>query len=52
MVRFIHIVTALANSADPDQTALKEQSDQNLQCLSFCLYLLDQLLHCTPNYSS
>ena len=26
-------VDRMANSVDPDQTALKEQSDQNLHCL-------------------
>ena len=35
-----------ANSLDSDQTALKEQSDQDLHCLPFCLHLLDALLHC------
>ena len=35
-----------ANSVDSDQTALKEQSDQDLHCLPFCLHLLDALLHC------
>ena len=29
-----------------DQTALKEQSDQNLHCSPFCLHLLEALLHC------
>ena len=32
---------AWANSADPDQTAPKEQSDQGLHCLPFRLQLLD-----------
>ena len=32
-------------SADPDQTAPKEQSDQGLHCLLFNLNLLDLLLH-------
>ena len=27
-----------ANSVDPDQTALKEQFDQDLHCLPFCQY--------------
>ena len=33
-----------ANSVDPDHTAprLKEQSDQGLHCLPFCLHLLDR----------
>ena len=31
---------------DSDQTALLEQSDQDLQCLLFCLHLLEALLHC------
>ena len=31
----------LANSADPDQTILEEQSDQGLHCLQFHLHLLD-----------
>ena len=35
-----------ANSVDPDQTALKEQSDQDLHCLPFFLLLLEALLHC------
>ena len=34
-----------ANSVDSDQTALKEQSDQNLHCLPFFLHLLEALLH-------
>ena len=29
-----------ANSVDSDQTALKEQSDQDLHCLPFFLHLL------------
>ena len=29
-----------------DQTALKEQSDQDLLCLPFFLHLLEALLHC------
>ena len=33
------------NNADPDQTAPKEQPDQDLQCLPFLLHLLDVLLH-------
>ena len=36
----------LANSLDSDQTALKEQSDQDLHCLPFFLHLLKALLHC------
>ena len=36
----------LANSVDSDQTALKEQSDQDLHCLPFFLHLLEALLHC------
>ena len=35
-----------ANSVDSDQTALKEQSGQDLHCLSFFLLLLEALLHC------
>ena len=35
-----------AKSADSDQTALKEQSDQDLHCLPFFLLLLEALLHC------
>ena len=31
---------------DSDQTALKEQTDQDLQCLLFCPHLLEALLHC------
>ena len=34
-----------ANSVDPDQTALWEQSDQGLHCLLFHLHLLDKLLY-------
>ena len=34
-----------ANSVDSDQTALKEQSDQDLQFLPFFLHLLEELLH-------
>ena len=34
-----------ANSADPDQTAPEEQSDQGLHCLQFCLHLFDALLY-------
>ena len=33
------------NSVDSDQTALKEQSDQDLYCLPFFLHLLEALLH-------
>ena len=33
-----------ANSADPDQTAHQEQSDQGLHCLQFPLHLLEALL--------
>ena len=33
---------ALANSADQDQTAPREQSDQGLHCLPFYLHLLDK----------
>ena len=35
-----------ANSLDSDQTALEEQSDQDLHCLPFFLHLLEALLHC------
>ena len=35
-----------ANSVDSDQTALEEQSDQDIHCLPFFLYLLEALLHC------
>ena len=35
----------LANSADPDQTLLLEQSDQGLHCLPFRLHRLDSLLY-------
>ena len=35
-----------ANSVDSDQTALKEQSDQDLHCLTFYLHFLEALLHC------
>ena len=31
---------------DSDQTALKEQSDQDLHCLPFFLHLLEALLQC------
>ena len=34
-----------ANSVDSDQTALKEQSDQDLHCLPFFLHPLEALLH-------
>ena len=34
-----------ANSVDSDQTALKEQSDQDLHCLPFFLHLSEALLH-------
>ena len=33
-----------ANRVDSDQTALREQSDQDLHCLPF--FLLEALLHC------
>ena len=36
---------AWANSADPDQTALEEQSDQGLHCLPFHLHRLPSLLY-------
>ena len=49
----------LANNVDSDQTALKEQSDQDLHCLPFFLHLLEALLHrkiklfyINDNYSS
>ena len=35
-----------ATSVDSDQTALKEQSDQDLHCLPFFLHLLEALLQC------
>ena len=35
-----------ANTLDSDQTALKEQSDQDLHCLPFFLHLFEALLHC------
>ena len=45
--------SAGTNSADPDQTAPKEQSDQGLHCLPVHLYLLDVFLQgdsfCCPN---
>ena len=34
------------NSVDSDQTALKEQSDQDLLCLPFFLHLLEALFQC------
>ena len=34
-----------SNIVDSDQTALKEQSDQDLHCLPFFLHLLEALLH-------
>ena len=34
-----------ANSVDSDQTALREQSDQDLHCLPFFLHLFEALLH-------
>ena len=47
-VKILNIGTYMSeqNSVDPDQTALKEQSDQDLHCLPFCLHLLEALLHC------
>ena len=36
---------AWANSADPDETAPLEQSDQGLHCLPFRLHRLDSLLY-------
>ena len=36
---------AWANSADPDQTALRGQSDQGLHCFPFRLHRLDSLLY-------
>ena len=36
---------AWAKSADPDQTAPKEQSDQGLHCLQFRLHRLDSFLY-------
>ena len=36
-----------ANIFGSDQTALKEQSDQDLHCLPFFLHLLEALLHYT-----
>ena len=41
----IHVYVR-ANSVDSDQTALKEQSDQDLHCLPFFLHLLEALLQC------
>ena len=35
-----------ANSVDSDQTAPKEQCDQDLHCLPFFLHLLEALLQC------
>ena len=35
-----------ANSVDSDQTALKEQSDQDLLCLPFFLLPLEALFQC------
>ena len=35
-----------ANSVDSDQTALEEQSDQDLLCSPFFLHLLEALLQC------
>ena len=35
-----------ANSVDSDQTALREQSDQDLHCLPCFLHLLEALLPC------
>ena len=35
-----------AYNLDSDQTALKEQSDQDLHCLPFFLHLLEALFHC------
>ena len=47
-VKILNIGTYMSeqNSVDSDQTALKEQSDQDLHSLPFCLHLLEALLHC------
>ena len=46
-VKILNIGTYVrANSVDSDQTALKEQSDQDLHCLPFFLHLLEALLQC------
>ena len=36
-----------ANSVDPDQLLLKEQSDEGLHFLPFCLYLLGTQIQCS-----
>ena len=38
---------ALANSVDPDQTALEGELDQGLHCLLFHMQFLDPLLYST-----
>ena len=43
-VKNLNIGTSLG--LDSDQTALKEQSDQNLHCLPFFLHLLEAFFHC------
>ena len=46
-VKILNIGTCMSEqTADSDQTALKEQSDQHLHCLPFFLHLLEALLHC------
>ena len=47
-IKILNIGTCMSeqNSVDSDQTALKEQSDQDLHCLPFFLHLLEALLPC------
>ena len=47
-VKVLNIGTCMSEpkSVDSDQTALKEQSDQDLHCLPCFLHLLEALLHC------
>ena len=40
------------NSADPDQTAPRGESDQGLHYLQNCLHLLDALLYGKTSFSS
>ena len=46
MILKFRFTVKILNSVDSDQTALKEQSDQDLHCLPFFLHLLEALLQC------
>ena len=41
---FLNMISEMANSADPDQTAPKEQSDLRMHCLDMPFF---QALWCT-----